>query len=63
MANDSEFGLSGAVFAGDAEEAIAVAERIRGGAISINDASLTVSVHDVEKNAFCPVGNGRVENG
>lgn len=58
MANDSEFGLSAAVFCGDREEGEAVALRIRAGAVSINDASLTALVHDVEKNAFCMSGMG-----
>ena len=58
LANDSEFGLSAAVFAGSREEGEAVARKIRAGAVSINDAGLTVSVHDVEKNAFCLSGMG-----
>lgn len=58
MANDSEFGLSAAVFAADREEGEAVAERIVAGAVSINDASLTVMVNDVEKNSFCLSGMG-----
>ena len=58
MANDSEFGLSAAVFAGNREEGEAVAERIVAGAVSINDASLTVAVNDVEKNSFCLSGMG-----
>jgi acyl-CoA reductase-like NAD-dependent aldehyde dehydrogenase len=58
MANDSEFGLSAAVFGGDQEEGIAVATRIRAGGVSINDAGLTAFVHDVEKNAFCMSGMG-----
>ena len=58
MANDSEFGLSAAVFAADREEGEAVAERIIAGAVSINDASLTVMVNDVEKNSFCLSGMG-----
>jgi aldehyde dehydrogenase (NAD+) len=41
LANDSEYGLSGAVFAGTTEEAIEVAKRINAGGMSINDASLT----------------------
>lgn len=58
MANDSEFGLSAAVFCGERNEGEAVAVQIRAGAVSINDASLTVMVHDVEKNAFCRSGMG-----
>ncbi len=58
LANDSEYGLSGAVFAGDRDEGEAVARRMVGGAISVNDASLTAMVHDVEKNSFCHSGMG-----
>ena len=58
MANDSEYGLSAAVFCGNREEGEAVAKQINAGGISINDASLTGFVHDVEKNAFCLSGMG-----
>ena len=58
LANDSRYGLSGAVFAGTAEEGEAVARRLLGGAISVNDASLTANVHDVEKHAFRQSGMG-----
>jgi acyl-CoA reductase-like NAD-dependent aldehyde dehydrogenase len=58
LANDSEFGLSAAVFAGSREEGESVARRIVAGAVSINDASLTVMVNDVEKNSFCASGMG-----
>ncbi len=39
LANDSEYGLSGAVF-GPEKEAIAVARRVDGGGISVNDAGV-----------------------
>jgi len=58
LANDSQYGLSGAVFAGERAEGEAVAARMVGGAISVNDASLTAMVHDVEKNSFCQSGMG-----
>lgn len=58
LANDSSYGLSGAVFSGDRAEGEAVARRMVGGAISVNDASLTAMVHDVEKNSFCQSGMG-----
>lgn len=57
-ANDSEFGLSAAVFSADTERAIAIAEQLQVGAVSINDASLTGVVNDVEKNSFCLSGIG-----
>ena len=58
LANDSTFGLSAAVFSADADTATAVAERLQVGAISINDASLTGIVNDVEKNSFRFSGMG-----
>ena len=58
LANDSSFGLSAAVFSADQDAAIAVAERLQVGAVSINDASLTGVVNDVEKNSFRFSGMG-----
>ena len=58
LANDSTFGLSAAVFSADDDAAKAVAERLQVGAISINDASLTGIVNDVEKNSFRFSGMG-----
>jgi succinate-semialdehyde dehydrogenase/glutarate-semialdehyde dehydrogenase len=58
LANDSNFGLSGAVFTADEAEAEAIAGAMQAGAISVNDASLTAMVNDVEKNSFCLSGMG-----
>lgn len=58
LANDSIFGLSAAVFAGSEAEALAVADQIDAGAISINDAALTAIMHEGEKNAFKLSGMG-----
>lgn len=52
LANDSLYGLSAAVFAETETEALAVAQYIDAGAISINDAGLTAMMHEGEKNAF-----------
>jgi len=38
IANDSPFGLSGAVFAQDKQEAIQVARRLRSGSLTVNSA-------------------------
>jgi acyl-CoA reductase-like NAD-dependent aldehyde dehydrogenase len=57
LANDSEFGLSAAVF-GDEAEARAVAARLEVGAVSINDGGLTTEAFDAEKNAFKLSGMG-----
>jgi acyl-CoA reductase-like NAD-dependent aldehyde dehydrogenase len=63
LANDSIYGLSASVFAADADEAEAVAKRLNGGAVSINDGSLTAMVHEVEHDAFCQSGLGRSRMG
>lgn len=59
LANDSQFGLSGAVIAGDLEEARRLGYELNGGAISLQDAALTESImQDVEKNSFNKSGMG-----
>lgn len=58
LANDSEFGLSGAVFSDNPHTCDYIASRIDAGGISINDASLTSVVNDVEKNSFKLSGMG-----
>lgn len=57
MANQSEFGLSAAVL-GDPATAEAVAVRLRAGAVSINDGSLTSMVWEAEKSSFGASGLG-----
>ncbi len=63
LANDTRYGLSGSVFAGNLDEALAVAEQLEGGAISINDGSLTAMVHEVENDCFKLSGLGRSRMG
>ncbi len=58
LANDSMYGLSAAVFASSEPEAIAIAEQMNAGAISINDAALTAIIHEGEKHAFKLSGMG-----
>jgi succinate-semialdehyde dehydrogenase / glutarate-semialdehyde dehydrogenase len=58
LANDSIYGLSAAIFAGTIEEAVAVADQLDAGAISINDAALTAVMHEGEKHAFKLSGLG-----
>jgi acyl-CoA reductase-like NAD-dependent aldehyde dehydrogenase len=58
LANDSEYGLSGAVFGPDLSAAEAVARRLDVGAVSVNDAALTALVHEGEKNSFRSSGLG-----
>jgi succinate-semialdehyde dehydrogenase / glutarate-semialdehyde dehydrogenase len=58
LANDTIYGLSAAIFAGETAEALAVASHIDAGAISINDASLTALIYEGEKNSFKYSGLG-----
>jgi acyl-CoA reductase-like NAD-dependent aldehyde dehydrogenase len=58
LANDTVYGLSGAVFAGTVDEAVAVAKRVRAGGMSINDATLTRETYETEKNSFGWSGMG-----
>jgi len=58
LANDTIYGLSAAVFARTEAEAIAVAQQVDAGAISINDAGLTALIHEGEKNSFKFSGMG-----
>lgn len=62
LANDSRYGLSGAVFGPDEASALRVAQRLVGGAISVQDAALTSMVHEAEKHAFklSGLGNSRM---
>ena len=58
LANQSEYGLSAAVFAGTLEEAERVGRRLEAGAISLNDAALTGLFHEAEKQSFKLSGMG-----
>nr|WP_225908086.1 aldehyde dehydrogenase family protein [Hyphomonas sediminis] len=58
LANDTEYGLSAAVFAGTLEEAEAVAAGIEAGAVSLNDAALTGIFYEAEKHSFKLSGLG-----
>jgi acyl-CoA reductase-like NAD-dependent aldehyde dehydrogenase len=63
LANDTVFGLSGAVFAATLAEARAVAERIDAGGMSLNDAGLTRETYEAEKNSFGLSGCGGSRHG
>ncbi|QTJ70248.1 aldehyde dehydrogenase family protein (plasmid) [Rhodococcus sp. ZPP] len=43
IANDTKFGLAGSVYAGDRESALAIARRIRSGAVAINMAGVSLT--------------------
>ncbi|TMR96481.1 aldehyde dehydrogenase family protein [Nonomuraea basaltis] len=58
LANDSAYGLSAAVFAATEEQALALAARLRAGAVSVDDAALTALVHEGEKHSFGLSGLG-----
>lgn len=58
LANDTEYGLSAAVFAGDLNEAEAIARRLEAGAVSLNDAALTALFYEAEKQSFKASGLG-----
>lgn len=64
LANDSDFGLSGAVIAGSIDEARRIGERIDAGGISLQDTTLTTSiVRDAEKSSFKMSGLGESRMG
>ena len=52
FANGTQYGLSGAVFAGTEDEAMKIALQMKCGAISINDAALNAIIYEGEKNPF-----------
>jgi len=59
LANDTEFGLSAAVIAGDASEAREIGKQINAGGVSLMDTTLTSSIlRDAEKNSFNLSGMG-----
>lgn len=58
LANDSVYGLSGAVFSADLARARRVAAQLQAGAVSINDCSLTALVHEGAKQSFGLSGLG-----
>lgn len=58
LANDSQYGLSAAVFGPDESAALRVAERIAAGGISVNDAGLTTMIFEEQKSAFNLSGMG-----
>lgn len=58
LANDTEFGLSAAVFAGSLDEAEYVGRQIEAGGVSLNDAALTALFHEAEKHSFKLSGMG-----
>ena len=58
LANDTQFGLSAAVFGASEADCEAVAERLEAGAVSINDAALTAVFYEAGKQSFRCSGLG-----
>ncbi|OYQ31627.1 aldehyde dehydrogenase [Niveispirillum lacus] len=58
LANDSQYGLSAAVFAADLDQAAAVGRQLVAGAVSLNDAALTALFHEAPKQSFRDSGLG-----
>jgi acyl-CoA reductase-like NAD-dependent aldehyde dehydrogenase len=59
LANDTEFGLSGAVIAGSEDEALELGREIDAGGISLQDTTLTGAIlRDAEKTSFNLSGLG-----
>lgn len=58
LANDTEYGLSGGVFAGSIDEAKQIGDYIDAGAISIMDAALTGQYFEAGKQSFKHSGLG-----
>ncbi len=59
LANDSHYGLSAAVIAGDLAEARRIGEQLDAGAVALQDAGVTIAIlRDAEKNSFNLSGLG-----
>lgn len=58
LANDSDYGLSAAVFGATEADALRVAEKINAGGVSVNDAGLTTMIFEEQKSAFQRSGMG-----
>ena len=58
LANDSAYGLSGAVFAADLDQAERIGRCLDVGAVSLNDAALTALFHEAGKQSFKTSGLG-----
>ena len=58
LANDTQYGLSGAVFGPTEDDALRVAAQMDAGGISVNDAGLTTMIFEECKSAFGNSGMG-----
>ncbi len=58
LANDTEYGLSGGVYAASVDDALEIGQHIEAGAISLMDAALTGQYFEAGKQAFKHSGMG-----
>lgn len=63
LANDTLFGLSAGVIAGDAQEALSIARHLNAGNISVQDAFLTFAAAPAESDSFGASGIGGKRSG
>ena len=63
LANDSDYGLSGAVFGPTEADAVRVAEQLEAGGVSVNDAGMTTMIFEAQKSAFRMSGMGQSRMG
>jgi acyl-CoA reductase-like NAD-dependent aldehyde dehydrogenase len=59
LANESVFGLSASVWSNDRERAVAVADRIDAGTVTINDVAVSAGMADVPHGGVKQSGTGR----
>ena len=59
LANDSEYGLTASVLAGDPEEGEEVARALNAGGVSVNRAGITLMVRGIEQDAWNASGLGK----
>lgn len=59
LANDTEYGLTASVFAGDSGEGEALARALNAGGVSVNRAGITLMVRGIEQDAFNASGMGK----
>jgi acyl-CoA reductase-like NAD-dependent aldehyde dehydrogenase len=58
LANDSPYGLSGSVFAGDAKTGERIARRIESGSVNVNDVLINYSVLEIPMGGWKTSGIG-----
>ena len=59
LANDTEYGLTASVYAGDPEQGEEVARALHAGGVSVNRAGITLMVRGIEQDAWNASGIGK----